>query len=173
MKKPTVTIGIPAYNEKENILLLMTRLLAQKLRQTALQEIIVVSDGSTDTTVDLVRSLDNNKIIIIDRKNRQGLNQTLNEIVRAATGDILVIINADVLPENTAFIEHLIEPMLKDRNIGIVGANTVSMPARSLFERIIANSHNFKQFLYRRISNDNIYLCHGRARADAPAGPGL
>lgn len=165
MKKPTVTIGIPAYNEQENIVFLITSLLSQELKQVTLQEIIVVSDGSTDTTVDIVTSLRNNKIKIVDRKNRRGLNQTLNEIVKSATGDILVIINADVLPENSAFIERLIKQMLKDRNIGIVGANTASLPSRSLFERIIANSHHFKQFLYTRMNNNNIYLCHGRARA--------
>ena len=50
-KKLTVTIGIPAYNEEANVRNLLVSLLAQKETNFKLQEIIVVSDGSTDKTV--------------------------------------------------------------------------------------------------------------------------
>ena len=60
----------------------------------------------------------------------------------------------------------------KKKKVGCVGAATIPLPPRNLFERIIANSHYMKQFLYRQISDgSHVYLCHGRARAFAGKFP--
>jgi len=166
MKKPTISIGIPAYNEEANIKNLLLNLLDQKANNFVLKEIIVNSDGSTDDTVKIGKSVKDKRIKIISHSRRYGVNKAQNEITRHATGDILVMINADVLPKDFHFLSNLIKPLLKDKNVGIVGANTISLPSRNLLERILANSHEMKQFLYSRISNaDNVFLCHGRARA--------
>ena len=166
VKKLTVTIGIPAYNEEKNIKFLIESLLKQILQNVILEEIIVVSDGSTDRMVPILKSIRDSRLIVVDRKKRVGLNQTQNEIVRRTKGDILVLLNADVLPKDKFFIQLLIVPLLIDKKIGIVGANTVSLPSRNILERVLANSHELKQFMYSRIKGgNNVYMCHGRGRA--------
>jgi glycosyltransferase involved in cell wall biosynthesis len=164
--KKQITIGIPAFNEEKNIKFLIESLLKQKLRNAILEQIIIVSDGSTDSTDKKVQSIKNNLVTLITNKKRVGLNRALNKIVQFASSDILVILNADILPANEYFIQNLIKPFFKNKNIGIVGANTISQPSRNLLERILVNSHELKQFMYARISNgNNVYMCHGRARA--------
>lgn len=165
-KNKSLTIGIPAFNEEANIKNLLLDILSQRKRGFDLKQIIIVSDGSRDKTVLEARSVNDKRIILIVNNARRGVNQAQNQIIRRSKTDILVLINADVLPKNKFFLTELIKPILRDRKIGIVGANTISLPARTIIERILANSHEFKQFLYRRINDsDNVYLCHGRARA--------
>src|SRR3990170_146228 len=166
MKKPTVTIGIPAYNEEANIEYLLKTLLADSSRIVKLAEIVIVSDGSTDATVTCARSVNDRRIRIIDRKQRRGLVATENELLRNVHGDILVMLDADVVPVESDFLDRITEPIRKNSSVGCVGADIIPLPPRNLFERVIANSHYLKRHLYRRISHgNNVYLCHGRARA--------
>lgn len=164
--KLSVTIGIPAYNEEANIAYLLRSLLKQKETNFVFKRIIVVSDGSTDNTISQVKSIRDKKIKLIVFKERQGKANAQNEIIKHTNEEVLLILDADVLPVGINFIQSMVEPILKDKNIGLVGADTISVGPRTLIEKIISDSHEFKKYMYRRINHgNNIYLCHGRARA--------
>lgn len=166
----TISIGIPAYNEEQNIVSLLVRILQQKTVSVTLKEIIIVSDGSTDKTAKIAQALNDKRIVVIDRKKRIGLSATQNEIVKQASGDILILLNADVLPHDDLLIEELTKPIRTDSAVGLVGANIHPMHPHGLLERILAFSHIFRNHLYKRIDNiNNIFLCHGRGRAFAKA----
>jgi glycosyltransferase involved in cell wall biosynthesis len=164
--KPTLTVGIPAYNEAANIRQLVLALLNQVLSSATLDEIIVVTDGCTDNTVEQIKSINDHRIKIIERSERQGLVVGQNEIIRQASGDILVLLDGDVLPKGSLFLETIIQPILADPDVGMVGADTTCAAPKTFIERVIAESHSIKSAMYRTIhSGNNIYLCHGRARA--------
>lgn len=96
-----VSIGICAYNEENNIGNLLNNLSWQRFPQTfELEEIIVVSSGSTDRTNDIVNKLaeKNQGIKLITEKERRGKAQALNILFDAAKGDVLVVISADTKP---------------------------------------------------------------------------
>ena len=59
--KPTVTIGIPSYNEAQNIGQLLESLLKQVSNSYILEKIIVCSDGSTDDTEQVVKKLESKR----------------------------------------------------------------------------------------------------------------
>ena len=165
-KNPSVTVGIPAYNEEANIAHLLSSLLAEKQESFDLLEIIVISDGSTDGTVRAAHSVQDVRIRVVEFNERKGSAAVQNAIVREAKGEILVMINADVLPKNVFFIQEIIQPFFSQGNVGIVGADTVSAEAIHFFERVIVSSHIFKTAMYKKLNGGrNIYLCHGRARA--------
>lgn len=169
-KKLTVTIGIPAYNEEQNISHLLVRLLKQKTKRVVLQSLIVVSDGSTDSTAQTVRSFKDKRIRLIQKNKRAGKAGVNNNIVQLTDTDILVMLDADVLPENDLFLEAICKPLVEDKHVGLVGGKIHPMHPCSFFERIIAYSHIFKRILFKHInSGDTIYLCHGRARAFSKA----
>lgn len=166
MSKKTLTIGIPALNEEANIGFLIDALFKQHYGDLQLVKIIVVSDGSTDGTVKVLKSLNKSKLTVIDRKERQGALATQNEIVTHTDEDILILLDADVLPKGRNFISEITAPMLQDKRVGLVGADTISLPANTFFEDVIAKSHEFKKSIYYKINNgNNVYMCHGRARA--------
>jgi glycosyltransferase involved in cell wall biosynthesis len=163
---PTITIGIPAYNEEDNIVFLIDALKTQKVDRGQIIEIIVISDGSTDRTVELVQSVSDERIKLIIWDKREGLNSAQNKIILEARGDILVILNADVLPANDVFVQEIIAPILNDNRVGLVGADMTVADPLGIFEAVIANSYKMKNNIYKALSSqNNIYLCHGQARA--------
>jgi glycosyltransferase involved in cell wall biosynthesis len=137
MKKiTTVSIGIPAYNEGVNIQTLLRSLLAQKESGIAIKEIIVLSDGSNDNTREKVAALKNKKIRFIDDGLRLGKSARLNHIFNIFTGEVLVLVDADVLIRD----KNLIAQIVKNANLrkhGIVGINALPLPAQTYFERIL------------------------------------
>lgn len=164
--KPTITIGIAAFNESRNITTLIQFILKQKIRNAKLTKIIIVSDGSTDDTVTKIRSLNNPRINLVINNKRLGLNRSQNIIIGKAYTKILILLDGDVLPSNDNFIQNLINPLLKNNNASIVAGNNIVIPQKTYFGKLIEFSHKLKTDIYRHINRGhNVYLCYGRARA--------
>jgi glycosyltransferase involved in cell wall biosynthesis len=89
------TVGIPAFNERENILYLLEDLLNQQ-GDFELEEIIVISDGSNDGTAALARSFRKPFIKVVEDKKRLGKAVRLNQIFAQAKGDYTLLLDADV-----------------------------------------------------------------------------
>lgn len=165
-RKSTVTVGIPAYNEEANIGNLLKALLSQKRVNFIFEKIIVVSDASTDGTAKTVKSFKNTKIVLLENRARRGQAQSQNKILENSNSDILVLLNADVLPFTKDFLNNIVRPFDFTKNIGIVGGLPVPVRGSNQFEKVINYSVRFKNLIYKEINGgNNIYLCHGRVRA--------
>ena len=162
----TVTIGILAHNEANNIGNLLENILKQRLIGGVVIEIIVFSDNSQDRTAERVKSFATRGVRLIESTKRVGKNGAQNTLAREAQGDILVLLDADISLVDDNVLEHLIQPVAEDDRVGLTSAAVLSLPARTFFESVIVVSHAFKNALYQDIRHgDNIYICHGRARA--------
>ncbi|MEK7576588.1 MAG: glycosyltransferase [Patescibacteria group bacterium] len=165
-KKFKVSVGIPAYNEEANIKNLLESILDQKEVNFELLEIIVVSDGSTDKTVEEARSIASKKISVIEHEYRQGAAKSQNSILKEFKGDILLLLDADILPSNKYYLGQMVAPFYKDENLGIVSNNGIPTPAETFFETIINFSVYMKIDILEQFKDgDNIYMCHGFSRA--------
>lgn len=137
MKKITrVSIGIPAYNEGQNIQLLLRSLIKQKAEGMLLHEIIVVSDGSNDDTAKKVKTIKNKRIILIDDGKRIGKSARLNQIFKRFTGDILILIDADVYIKDNDLLSKTIQEANLTKT-GLAGINAQPLPATTKFEHIL------------------------------------
>jgi len=165
MRKKTVTIGIPAYNEEANIKKLVGSLLEQKQTNYILKKIIVISDASEDSTDKKVKSVKNNKVELLRNKERIGQALTQNVILENFNSDILVLLNADVLPKDKNLIDNIVISFEEDEKIGLVGGKVSPLPYDSYVEKVLYFSTKMKDELYESLSDSNIYLCHGRVRA--------
>lgn len=164
-KLPTVSIAIPAFNEEGNIKNLLQNLLHQQEENFILKEIIVLSDGSTDNTVSEVRSIINKKIEVISSHERLGKSQRLNELFTLFTGEILILLDADVIPANDTTLKELIQP-LDHPNVQLVSGKPIQAPPTTHFEKIMAISLFLQDYIKSHINKgDNIYACHGRIMA--------
>jgi cellulose synthase/poly-beta-1,6-N-acetylglucosamine synthase-like glycosyltransferase len=122
---PRVTLVIPAYNERKVIREKLDNSLAIDYPREHL-EIIVVSDGSEDGTNDIVREFEGRGVKLMAVAPRGGKTSALNRAVPAATGEIVVLCDANVmfLPDAlTRLVRHFADPS--------VGAVTGDVQIRS------------------------------------------
>lgn len=165
MKKITVTIGIPAYNEEKNIARLLGDLLRQKVNGCTIEKIIVSSDKSTDATDLLVKKFRNKKIQLISNIKREGQAVRQNQIISHVKSDILVFLNADIRIHDKYFLKKIITPIFASK-ADLTSCTTKPLPARGFIERVLNTSVKIKQIIFETYKRgNNIYTCHGRARA--------
>lgn len=93
-----VTVGVPAYNEEHNIINLL-----QSIERSAAGLVgeIIVSDDSSDRTPDLVGQFAQHSsipVVHFHHTERRGAASAWNEIFRHATGDAIVLYDADTVP---------------------------------------------------------------------------
>ena len=92
MTKPFVTVLIPAYNAAETIQRAVDSALAQTYRN---YEVVVVDDGSRDTTADIVTTLYGDRVRLLCLTSNQGESAAMNEGIAAAEGELIAFLDAD------------------------------------------------------------------------------
>ena len=92
-----LSVVIPARNEEGNIALTVNAVSSTLRREGIGYEIIVVDDGSTDHTGDLVReiSLKDRDVHLITNSGRHGFGMAVQVGLQHATGDVIAIMMAD------------------------------------------------------------------------------
>jgi len=119
---PRVTVLIAAHNEARHIVATVRNKLAQDYPADRL-EVIVVSDGSTDGTDDLVRDLGDARVRLLRQEPRAGKTSGLNLAVPHAAGEILCFSDANSLWGPDA-LARLVEPFA-DPAVGYVTGRMV------------------------------------------------
>ena len=129
----SISIGIMAYNEEAIIGLLLEAVLKQTPFHDRLKEIIVVASGCSDRTEDIVRSfiINDNRIKLISQPQREGKASAINLFLHNASGDILILASADIIPENDT-IDKLIAPFA-DQCIGMTGTRPIPVNSQNTF----------------------------------------
>lgn len=164
-KKLPVSIGIPAYNEELNILHLMKALLSQKEEFISIKEILVYIDGSTDKTEALLKTLRDPRIKLKIGKTRIGQQERQNQILRDFSGDVIVLLEADILPFNTYTIEELVKPFIgKTNNLGMVIGVPVIIEPKGFYEKILYHGYEIKFRIFADWKEGkNVYTCGGHS----------
>jgi len=113
LSTPLVSVVIPVYNHEKYV----EESILSVINQTYTNiEIIIIDDGSSDSSVQKVRDLVSNyldkKIIFIAQKN-QGAHNAINKGLELSKGDILTILNSDDYFDLSR-IEKLVNRLQKD-----------------------------------------------------------
>ena len=82
-------------------------------------EIIVVDNGSQDGTLDAVRAYTDVQLIANTRNT--GFAHAVNQGLHAATGDVLLLLNQDIVAQPN-WLEPVLQRLQQDPQIGIVGS---------------------------------------------------
>lgn len=124
-----LSILIPVFNEKATILELLKRVEAVEL--PVAKQIVIVDDGSTDGTRELLAGLGGRAQVVLHERN-QGKGAALRTALARATGDLVIIQDAD-LEYDPADYPALLAPLLDGRADVVYGSRFLGGPHRVLF----------------------------------------
>lgn len=96
--QPTITFIVPALNEEAVMAEKLGNLLTLDY-PPALREIIVIADGSTDRTVEMVQAYTSQGIKLLFQPERRGKIAAMNRAVPEAQGEILIFSDANTFME--------------------------------------------------------------------------
>ncbi|MBT4789982.1 MAG: glycosyltransferase family 2 protein [Halobacteriovoraceae bacterium] len=146
-----VSVLMPVYNEERYVKLVIDRLTSLSY----VDEIIVIDDGSTDSSWSIICGIKNNKIIKKKLEKNLGKTAAINEAIKIANGDIFAIQDAD-LEYDPYELELLVELIKKDKTDVVFGSRfLMKEESRSIyFHHYVGNK--VITFLSNRFTNMNM-----------------
>lgn len=113
-----VSVLMPAYNAEIYIKEAIDSILDQTFQD---YEFIIINDGSTDHTKDIILSYEDERIVYLENEKNSGIVATLNKGLDAARGEYIARMDADdvSIPER---LEKQVEYMDLHPNIGVLGS---------------------------------------------------
>lgn len=109
-----LSVVLSTYNEEKYIAKSIQSILDQTYPYF---EFIIVNDGSTDGTLDVIRSFDDPRIIVVDKPN-SGLPDSLNKGIEKSKYDWIARMDGDDIAEPTRF-ENQVKYI--DETMGVIG----------------------------------------------------
>lgn len=142
-----VSIGIPVYNEEDNIEKIIKSILNQN--DFNFLEAIFVLSGCNDKSEEMVRKFmqKDNRIKLEIQKKREGKASAINLLLKKIQGDIVIISSSDVILDKNC-LHNLLVPFQETR-IGMTGVHPFP----------IRNSNNFIYLLNKIIWQLHHELC--------------
>jgi len=122
----TLSIVVPAYNEAKSILTVLEAIAAQRTDAWAMQ-VVVVDDGSTDGTPDIVRSRPDLYADLIALPKNGGKGAAVKAALERTTGDYVLIQDAD-LEYDPADYPKLMYPVLRCNADMVMGSRMIAPP---------------------------------------------
>ena len=138
---PFISVVVPVYNGESTIKNCLQSIMALDYPREKL-EVIVVDDGSTDGTLNLVRAFS----VKVIEKDHTGYPSTMNAGIRVSRGELIVNIDADTYVAPDWLVKIVDE--FKDPKVGIAGGYIATAPTSSFWAKLAGFE---KEDLYDRI----------------------
>ena len=131
-----LSIIVPAYNERATIAEALRR-----VRQVELpidSEVLVVDDGSTDGTGEILKRLEDSTLRVITLAKNEGKGSALRRGIEAAGGDMIVIQDAD-LEYDPRDLPRLMRPIMEDQAKVVFGSRFTGERRNMLYWHWVGN----------------------------------
>jgi glycosyltransferase involved in cell wall biosynthesis len=154
-----LSILMPVFNESQCIAAVVER-----VRVVALdKEIILVNDASTDGTSDLVKKFASDDLKVIHHVTNQGKGAAIRTALKAATGDVIVIQDAD-FEYNPSDLSRLMAPITEGKAAVVYGVR--SLESQKLIMRLGNRFITFATNLLYGQKLQDIETCYKMMRRD-------
>jgi glycosyltransferase involved in cell wall biosynthesis len=147
-----LSVVIPVYNEKNTVSEILHRVLASGLAD----EVVVVDDGSTDGTAEILRVQKDKKVNVISFPKNRGKGAAVRAGIEAVKGDLVLIQDAD-LEYDPRDIPALLKPIEENLADVVYGSRFLGGPRRpTMYWHAVANHllTSMTNILYNNILTD-------------------
>ena len=161
-----LSIIMPVYNECETLHEILSQVRAVELAN-AEKEIIVVDDGSTDDSRDiLIEEAKAGDLLVFHHEQNRGKGAAVRTAIEHASGDLIVIQDAD-LEYDPRDYPSLIQPIIEGRVTVVYGSRFLGPRKAMLFWHMLGNKllTLTTNILYNAILSD-METCYKCFRAD-------
>ena len=117
-----LTIIIPCYDEEKTIGIIIDKVKKTNLQQIK-KEIIVVDDGSKDSSLEILRSITD--IYLIENRNNLGKGGAIQKGLSKSTGDYIIIQDADLEYDPNDYIK-LLNKAINDGELVVYGSRILN-----------------------------------------------
>src|SRR5690349_14609554 len=131
-----LSILMPVYNEEDRIADAVKQ--ALDVQYPAEGEMAIVDDGRRDGTAEILRGLGDARLKVISHPRNRGKGAAIRTTVDNATGDYMVILDAD-LEYDPQDIPKLLEPVLDGRASIVYGSRTFGSHSAYSFWYVMGN----------------------------------
>lgn len=123
---PRVTVFMPVYNRERTLRTAIDSVLGQSYRDF---ELLLVDDGSTDASVEIVRGYRDPRVRLVVHEHNQGIPKTRNHGLELARGELLAILDSDDVA-NPSRLAHQVAFLDRNPEIAAVGSWLTKIDAR-------------------------------------------
>jgi hyaluronan synthase len=165
--EPPVSFVIPCKNEADAIAQTVTKCFEAHYPKEKL-EVIVINDGSTDGTIDILRELQKqyDRLVVVDWKENRGKRHGMAEGIRRARGEIIIQLDSDsyIRPET---FRNLVRPF-RNPQIGAVCAHAEPANAEQNWLTRMQAAYYFVSFRVLKAAESTfmtVFCCSGCSSA--------
>jgi glycosyltransferase involved in cell wall biosynthesis len=116
--RPLVTVLLPVYNARPYLAETLASIFAQNYTHF---ELLAIDDGSTDGSADLLRSVTDHRLRLVEHGSNQGLIATLNEGLGLARGDYIARMDSDDVMHHER-LQRQVKYLELHQDIGVLAA---------------------------------------------------
>jgi len=152
VKKINVTAIIPAFNEEKTI----TNVIRALKQSPEVDRIIVVSDGSTDRTVEIAYR---QEVDVIDLHENRGKGGAVKAGLDIANTEVILLLDADLIGLQPEHIVLLLEPVFSgraDMSIGLFGKGRAATDLAQKVAPFLSGQRALKRKIFEDISGLDI-----------------
>ena len=155
----SISIIIPVYNEERYIEEIIRRISLVKIEK----QIIVVNDGSTDNSLEILKNIKIDNLKIIDNSTNKGKGFAIKSALKYVTNEYVIIQDAD-FEYNPSDYPILLKPFLSNDKIVVYGSRFLNKKVYNIKKGF---NHNFRYiinrgltFLFNILNKQNITDAH-------------
>lgn len=138
--RPLISVIMSVYNEEEYIEDAINSILSQTESDF---ELIIIDDCSNDRTVEIIKDINDSRIILICNDYNQGLTKNLNKALDICRGKYIARMDGDDISLANRF-QSQIDYLNKHHNVELISCNTKTIGNKHLVSDIRGNSEELK-----------------------------